>query len=60
MVEILEVRQHRFVIRLHLQFVDVVAVAEHDIVQNSTVAIDEVLISFHFHCLFVWLFTDRT
>lgn len=60
MVESLEVRQLHFVIILRSQSVNVVATARHDIVQNSTVATNVVLISFHFHCLFVWLFTDRT
>ena len=49
-VEILEVLLHHFEIRLRWQFVDVVSTIGHDIVQNSIVSIDEVLVSFHFHC----------
>lgn len=48
MVEILEL-QRRFVIGQHLQSINVVSVVKHDIVRNSIISIDEVLISFHFH-----------
>lgn len=49
MVGILEVRQHHFVIKQHLQSTNVVAIAKHDIVPNSIAFVNEVLISFRFH-----------
>lgn len=49
-VEIREVLLHHFAIRLRWQFVNAVSTVGHDIVQNSIVSVDEVLVSFHFHC----------